>query len=299
MSDYLNLPNKRATIPTTSMTDTVTFESQVDVFWATTHLPKLLSHVFDVFKDNVTANLMFGSTGLSIFALYHCKTVCTITKLGRDIFSDFSCPKEVLASVNLMVLAKKINTLLKFKANDITFKNDSDDLVLTGRNSQNKCAEIKLRPLDVELEELDVSNCFQYNVSFRVRSAELARYIECMPDSFEIYLDGSIGCLMFVGKEVYSVTKLPLMLDGCILSEINKYPDVKNYRASFTKHNLSFISKGVKLSDYAVVSISNDSPLCIQFVLLESSDLTETNQSTVTMYFSPQEPEDDDMPYDY
>lgn len=273
-------------VKTTEVKESRPFDPKKDAFKMTTHMVKIISQISDCFKDNVMANLQFDSLGINIFSLHHARTVCVSTHLGRDLFSDFNCEKEVFVSLNLMVFAKKISNLQKFKVQNLTFQNQNEDLVLTGQTDSEPAACIRLKSLTSDVEELDLSD-FDYDVPIRLLSAEFSKQIDCMPPTFSIHMD--VGCeqLVFSGNEDHSVTTLPMRLDKNIIEKIKKFPDVMNYHATFIKANLSAILKGSKLSEYVVVAFSLDSPLFVRYIINESADLNPDNNSRVSMYFSP------------
>ena len=157
---------------------------------------KVIAQISDCFKDNVVANLRFCDDGVNIFALYHSKTVCISTHIGRDMFSEFMCEKEVYVSLNLMILAKKISNLQKFKIQKLTFENQDQDLVLIGQTDNGPPARIRLKALTSDVEELDLD--FEYSISIRFLSVEFAKQIECMPASFTIRMNCEQGELVFL-----------------------------------------------------------------------------------------------------
>jgi hypothetical protein len=277
-------PIKR--VRTSEVKESRPFDAKNDSFRMTTHMVKVVTQASDCFKDNVVANLQFDSNGINIFALYHSKTVCITTQFGRDLFSEFSCEKEVHTSLNLLHLSKKIAILQKFKIQKLTFASLDDDLVLMGDNDNEPAGSIRMKSLTSDVEELDLSD-FQYNVPIRLLSSDFSRLIDCMPATFHIKMDIEKGHLVFMGSEDHSVTRLPMKLDFEVLQRIKKYPDVADFQASFNKANLSAIMKGSKLSEFVIVAFSRDSPLFVQYVLNESSDLNPDNNSKVSMYFSP------------
>ena len=289
IDDTEDRPTKR--VKTTEVKESRPFDPKQDAFKMTTHMVKVISQVSDCFKDNVMANLQFDSEGINIFSLHHARTVCISTHLGRDLFSDFSCEKEVYTSLNLIVLAKKIANLQKFKIQKLTFENKNEDLVLTGQTDGEPPARIRLKSLTSDVEELDLTE-FDYSVPIRLLSSEFAKQIDCMPATFTIRMDSDNGHLVFLGNEDHSVTRLPMRLDTEVVEKIQKFPDVKDYHATFLKANLSAILKGAKLSEYVVVAFSQDSPLFVRYLLNESADLNPDNNSRVSMYFSPKLNED-------
>jgi len=269
------------------------FDPDQDAFQMTTHMVKLMSQVTDCFKDNVIANLQFDPGGIHLFSLHHARTVCISTFLGRDLFSTFRCEREVCTTLNLVVLAKKIAILQKFRIQKLIFANKGDDLVLAGQRDAEAPAEIRLKSLTSEVEELDLS-AFKFDVVFRLISADLAKLIDCMPPVFSIEVNIDQGGLVFSGHDDHSVTRLSLRLDKNILLEIARFENVKNYKSTFIKANLSAIGKGAKLSEFAQVGLSSDSPLFVRYVLNESSDLDAKKNSSISMYFSPKLDDDID-----
>ena len=278
-------------VRTSDVIESREFDPKQDAFRMTTHMVKVIASVSECFKDNVMANIKFDMDGIHIFALYHSKTVCISTYLGKDLFTDFLCEKEVYTSLNLMVFAKKIANLQKFKIQKLTFENKDSDLVLTGQTDGEPPAHVQLKSLSCDVEELDL-NDFEYRVPIRLMSAEFAKLIDCMPPTFTIKMDADNGHLVFIGNEDHSITKLPMRLDKEVVEKIRAYPAVENYSATFVKANLGAILKGVKLSEYVIVAFSQDSPLFVRYILNESSDLNPDNNSRVSMYFSPKLNED-------
>lgn len=284
IGDFETQPKKK--IKTNELGISRAFDPEQDAFKMTTHMIKIITQVFECSKDNVVANVKFDTTGVTIFALYHSKTVCINTHLGKDLFSKLVCEREVHTSLNLSVLAKKISNLQKFKIQTLTFESQGDDLVLTGRPETGPQAKIHLKSLSSDVEELDLCD-FKYSVPIRLSASEFAKRVECMPATFTIHMDTELGCLVFIGDEDHSTTTLTIELDAQVLEEVKKHPDVRNYRATFVKANISSITKGHRLSEYVVVAMSQDSPLFVRYVVNESSDLCPEHDSKVEMYFSP------------
>jgi proliferating cell nuclear antigen PCNA len=262
------------------------FDPTNDAFKMTTHMLKVISGVADCFKDNVMANFRFDSEGVSIFSMHHARTVCITTHLGMDLFTDFSCEKEVYTSVNLNVFAKKVEILNKYKIQKLTFENKNEDLVLTGQGDSKPTASVRLKALTSDVEEVDISE-FHYDVPFRLQSAEFSKIIDCMPGTFTIRMDVENGHLVFVGNEDHSVTILPMHIDPEVIEKIKQFDDVRNYQATFVKSNISAIGRGCKLSEYVVVAFNQENPLFVRYILNESADLNPDNNSSISMYFSP------------
>lgn len=281
----ISRPQKR--VRTHEVIETREFDPGNDSFKMTTHMVKIISHVTECFKDNIIANLKFNMNGIDIFGLYHSKTVCISTHLGKDLFTDFSCEKEVYTSLNLMVFSKKIASLQKFKIQQLTFETKNEDLMLIGHTDGEPPASIKLKSLTTECEELDL-NGFSYDVLIRLQSSEFSKQIDCMPSGgFTIHIDTKHGCLVFTGDDDHSTTELKMKLDKEVIDNIKLYPAVTNYRAAFVKANIGAITKGAKLSEFVIVGFSQDAPLFVRYVLNESSNLNPEHNSSVSMYFSP------------
>lgn len=281
---------KRKKVKTINVTGVDKFDSKIDGFRMTTHMVKLICQLSDCFKDNVVANIKFNSTGITIFALYHCKTVCINTHIGADLFTEIFCDKDVHIALNLMVLTKKISLLQKFKVPNITFHNEEDDLMISGERNGSP-ANVRLKGLVYEPEELDISE-FEYNVPIRLKSSEFAKLIDCMPAVFSISLQIEKKVILFTGDDDSSVTKLQLKLDDDVIIPLKTFPEVCQYHSFFVKQNLMAIVKGAKLSEYVIVGLSKNAPLFVSYTLNESSKLDVSDRSKVNMYFSPKFCED-------
>lgn len=282
---------------TSNIQESRSFNPKKDTFKMTTFMGKLISQITDCIKGDVTAQLKFDQNGINIFSFHHSKTVCFNTRLGRDLFSSFECDIEVFASINLKVLAEKMAILQKLKRT-LTFENDDGDLVLTGYIDGQPPAKIKLKPLHTEsAEELDLDG-YTYNVPVRIRSDEFSKLIDCMPQTFSIRMDCEHGELVFLGNEDHSTTRLPMKLEQDVVDKIKKYPEIKNYNATFAKANLGGILKGAKLSEYVIVAFQDDPdrhlPLFVRYILNESADHNPDNNSQISMYFCPKIEDDMD-----
>jgi proliferating cell nuclear antigen PCNA len=263
------------------------FDAEYDSFCMSTHMVKVVSQVADCIKDNVAANFKFDSEGISIFAFYHSQTVCINVQMGKDFFDEkFSCDKQIFICLNLSTYAKKISMLQKCKVDKISFTNKDEDLMLFGQKEQDPTAEIALKSLNSDIEEIDLSD-IDYKITIRLQSSEFSRLIDCMPANFTICFDSINGHLVFQSDEDLSRTKLPLRLEPEVVREIQKHESLKNYKQSFIKANMTYITKGAKLSEHVRVGFSQKQPLFVQYVISESSDLNPSNDSIVNMYFSP------------
>lgn len=286
LTDTDERPVKR--VRTVAVPDVRRFDARDDGFKMTTTMVKVIVQVAECFKEDISANVQFGPKGITIFALYHGKTVCISTKLGRDLFSDFYCPKEVNVSLNLVVLAKKLSNLHKCKVQQLTFENDDDNLVLVGQLAENDPpARIMLKSeVASDVDELDLGD-IDYAVPIRLVASEFAKQIECMPATFTIHMDAVRGNLVFKGDEDQSTTTLSLRLEQDVLTKIQQHADVRDYRATFLKANIGAILKGAKIAEYVIVAFTQDSPLFVRYIINESSDMDPDQNSRVTMWFAP------------
>lgn len=277
-----NTPLKK--VKSVNVTELDSFNAKFDSFYMKTNMVKLITQLADCFKDNVVANVKFDNTGINIFALYHCKTVCINTHIGTDLFVDICCEKDIYIAMNLMVLSKKISLLQKFKVPEITFKNKDGDLSISG-NRNGSPANILIKGLIYDPEELDVGE-FQYDVPIRVKSCELAKLIDCMPTDFSISLKLKEKHILFTGDDDSTITELQLKLEDDVVNRLNKYKSIRGYKASFVKQNVMAIVKGSKLCDYVIVGLNQNAPLFISYTISDDN-FDPKRRSQVDMYFSP------------
>jgi hypothetical protein len=280
-----NVKASNSNIQTNTVPVSRKFDPKEDGFFMSTQMVKRVCSVFDIFKDNVECNIQFSENGINVFALYYDKTVCICTHLGRDLFSEFSCNKEVVSCVNLNVFAKKLSTLQLFKPQKITFSNRDHNLIITGYPENAAKGEALINSLSSSLEELDVTN-YEYDVNIRVLSSEFAKMINAMPASFTLSMDCAAKQLVFEGKEDQSSILLRLDVDPDIVHEIEKYEDVANYKACFLSTYLQPIVKGSKMCTYAIIAFRRETPLFVRYIINESSDLNPENNSKISMYFA-------------
>lgn len=260
------------------------FDAKKDSFYMKTNMVKLITQLADCFKDNVVANIKFDHTGINIFALYHCKTVCVNTHIGTDLFTDIFCEKDVYIALNLLVLTKKISMLQKFKVPEIIFRNKGGDLFITGERNGSP-ANILIKGLVYDPEELDVGD-FKYPSPIRIKSHDFSRMIDCMPSDFNISLNIKDKYILFKGDDDCSIIELQIKLDDDVIRRVSQHKEVRDYNASFVKQNLVAIVKGSKLSEYVIVGFNQNAPLYISYTI--SDENFETKKcSKVEMYFSP------------
>ncbi len=288
LSKRLNIDSSeleaRKKIKTTQLYDTRVFDPTKDAFTMTTNMVKLLINLFDCFKDNIVANFVFDEHGINIFALYHSKTVAITTQIGRDLFSDFRCEKEVYTSLSLSLIAKKFQILQKCKIHTLTFSSIEDDIAITGTAENGSPVDIRLKSLTADTEILDLSD-FEYPVCIRVKSTDFARIYECMPSVFSITISIGNKSLVFVGDEDLSTTKLYIPLDDSTIDKIKEQSSLINYKCSFLKLNLKPIVSGSKLSEFVIIGLAPESPLFVRYTI--DSNINPQNISQVSMYFSP------------
>lgn len=268
------------------------FDVDKDRFHISTHMVKMFSYILDCMKDKVVGMIRFGPGGMNIFALYSSRTVCVSTSIGKELFSTFECSNDVHMSVDLQVFAKKLNGMQRFKIEKLTFKNFHDELLVTGESENQSPSEIQIRSLIPEFEELDVESV-SYKVSICVRTSELIRHIDYMPPLFSISIEDNCSHIVFTGKEIQCTTRSKMYLEPEIQEEVRKYPAVKNYSGTFIKSNLSPIVRGSKLSEHVLISLSDGMPLFVRYMLNEKAGGDRSNESYVSMYFSPRLEEDE------
>lgn len=274
-----------AGLPTTTL-ECLRAEEKQEYFRMATQCVKKIVQVFDAIKDNVDCNVQYSASGLYIFSLYYDKTVCIVTNIGKSLFSEYTCSDTpVLATYNLNVLAKKMTVLQKFKPEKLVFSNQGADLVIKGESTGKAPSEISVSALSSSVEELDV-NSFTYSIYINIPSSDLAQVIESMPLLFLVKMDCENRCLRFIGEEDQSSISLSINFPADVVARIRQVAEMRNFQASFLKSYLQPISKGSKLSSQAVLSFTDGAPLFVRFIIQQSLDLQNCNDTDVTMYFA-------------
>ena len=284
IEDTVPPPQKRLKADTTK---THEFNPEVDNFNFSTACSRVILTVADVIRgNNIDGNFTFNDTGIKIWSLPSAQTVCIIVRLGPNMFSEFTCSKEVCTTINLNVFFQKIWTLQKMKAQKLTFRNAGQDLELVGYSDNQPKSVICLKPLDNADEDVDGIAAMKYPVLVQLNAAELNRLIDGMPTVFTISIDFDDGCLVFTGVEDSSTTKLAMRLEENVIDTLHNCKASKGYRASFLKSSLACLTKAAKLSDCVNVGFVNDAPLFLQYTINESSDFKKERESNITIYVS-------------
>lgn len=260
------------------------FDHSVDSFKFTTHMLRLINDVVSslVSSNQTAANFRFDSKGITITSFLHANTVCYLAFLGKDLFSQYSCNKEVHTSLFLKKFAENFSLLRNLNVETITFENNGDDLVLRGQRKNKPDQEVELKSLlEDGCNPLEIAGSFTYEVPFRLLSKEFIAVVQGMPPSFTIQVECSKKQLIFRGTEDHSTATLALSLDTKVIETIKGHPEVQNFRADFMKSNLAQVLKMAKLSEHVTLGLASNCPLFVRVNFNEGEC-----PSTVDIYVS-------------
>jgi hypothetical protein len=256
--------------------------------YISTQMIKRILNILNTFKAEVDCNLEFTQVGIQLFALYSATTACVFIKLRKHLFTEYSVAPDIKPyCVKFNVIAKKLDSLYKFKPKQLSFISTSpDNLVLEGISDAKQPVKFGLTTQDTLLEKLDVSE-FKYDFLLRVCAEDLWHTMEAMTTRVSIRMNCQSRSLIFESKDDNSTAEMSLALDEETSAKCSNSTNIRNYKATFLKANLSQLAKSTKLASHVLLGLHPKYPLYATYSLCDDFNSHGVANSEVCMYFSP------------
>jgi len=236
-------------------------------------LKKVVEAIRELCKE---VNLDCGEKGIQLQAMDSSHVSLVSLHMKEQAFDLYRADRMKVLGVSMESLAK----IFKICGNDdaVTMKceDDSDTVsfVFEGENDD-RISDFSLKLLDIESEQLGIPEGMEYPVSIRMPAAEFAKIcrdlkefgdaikIGCTKDGLKFSVEGDIGVGNVMVKPRDADKEEEKVTIAC----------EDTVDATFAVRYLNFFTKATPLSSTVQLSMANDQPLVVEYVLGEESDV--------------------------
>jgi len=228
----------------------------------------ILKKIVEAMKELVTSvNIEVSGSGLSIQAMDSSHVALVALNLKEGGFQSYRCLKDMTLGLNIQNLSK----IMKCAGNDdiITLKCEEDPSSITFlfENTKNdKVSEFNLNLLSIEADQLGIPET-EYSSIVTMSAGEFTRIcremsqisetvnIETSKESIKFSVSGEIGAGSITIKANDSEKK-----EEQTILEVDEPVSL-----SFALRYLNLFNKASNLSNQVILSMSNDTPLVVEY----------------------------------
>lgn len=241
-----------------------------------------------------TLTLVVTDNGVRLSTFCNSNSIFIDTFINRKICGIYDKPKDARGDracvISTYNLDKHLKRLSKMNTIAIIVRGIDSEIEISGIREGQDPMCVKLREIDEDPNTLTLP-ISTYDVTFQVGASIFCTSIaQMIGELFTLEIKGN-QMILSSSEDCNSIV-LPISLGDNIVTDYMKANNIETFKKVYNKKFFASVIKGCKINDMIRLSLLEDAPLRIQYMIGDSLDVE--NLSMVNIYIANNVAEDDD-----